>query len=357
MAPDAIMRMAFTSGTTGNPKGVTHSFETTLPAADILNGAMDVTEREVFLIYLPLGLNWGYLTLLQSIMAGAKAVLLDRFSGRAALELIDRERVTFIPSAPASIIAMLNDPELDRFDLRSLRVVITGGAACPVETIRAFRRRIPCQLIELYGMLETGFHTFTRFGDDPEAGAGTIGREAPRMQLRLIDEHGHDVPSGAEGEIAAKGPSVHLGYYKNPTANAELFTADGWFRTGDLGVREPSGNIRIVGRLKEMINRGGKKFFPREVEEILYTHPSVLHAAIVGVPDPRLGERNCLCVIPREGKRVSLPEMVAFLRDGVATYKLPEELEIFEEFPFTPTGKIQRHALTRQVLERRAHAQ
>ena len=357
MAPDAIMRMAFTSGTTGNPKGVTHSFETTLPAADILNGAMDVTEREVFLIYLPLGLNWGYLTLLQSIMAGARAVLLDRFSGRAALELIDRERVTFIPSAPASIIAMLNDPELDRFNLRSLRVVITGGAACPVETIRAFRRLVPCQLIELYGMLETGFHTFTRFGDDPEAVAGTIGREAPRMQLRLIDEHGHDVPPGAEGEIAAKGPSVHLGYYKNPTANAELFTADGWFRTGDLGVREPSGNVRIVGRLKEMINRGGKKFFPREVEEILYTHPSVLHAAIVGVPDPRLGERNCLCVIPREGKRVSLPEMVAFLRDGVATYKLPEELEIFEEFPFTPTGKIQRHALTRQVLERRAHAQ
>ena len=162
MAPDAVMRMAFTSGTTGNPKGVTHSFATTLPAARILNDAMSVTEREVFLIYLPLGLNWGFLTLLQSIMAGARAVLLDRFSGRAALELIERERVTFIPSAPASLIAMLNDPELERFDLSSLRVVITGGAACPVETIRAFRALIPGHLIELYGMLETGFHTFTR---------------------------------------------------------------------------------------------------------------------------------------------------------------------------------------------------
>jgi acyl-CoA synthetase (AMP-forming)/AMP-acid ligase II len=354
MASSDVMRMAFTSGTTGNPKGVTHSFDTTLPAADILNGTMDVTERDVFLIYLPLGLNWGYLTLLQSIMAGARAVLLDRFSGRAALELIERERVTFIPSAPASIIAMLNDPELSRFDLSSLRVVITGGASCPVETIRAFRARMPGQLIELYGMLETGFHTFTRFGDDPEAVAGSIGREAPRMQLRIIDEHGRDVPAGAGGEIAAKGPSVHLGYYKNPQANAELFTADGWFRTGDLGVRDPAGNVRIVGRLKEMINRGGKKFFPREVEEILYTHPSVLHAAIVGVPDPRLGERNCLCVIPRAGASVSLEEMVAYLRDGVATYKLPEELELFDEFPFTPTGKIQRHALTRQVLARRS---
>jgi acyl-CoA synthetase (AMP-forming)/AMP-acid ligase II len=354
MAPDAVMRMAFTSGTTGNPKGVTHSFDTTLPAARILNEAMHVTEREVFLIYLPLGLNWGYLTLLQSIMAGARAVLLDRFSGRAALELIERERVTFIPSAPASLIAMLNDPELGRFDLSSLRVVITGGAACPVETIRAFRARIPGHLIELYGMLETGFHTFTRFEDDPEAVAGTIGRPAPEMELRLIDEHGGDVPPGAEGEIAAKGPSVHLGYYKNPQANAELFTVDGWFRTGDLGVMEPSGSVRIVGRLKEMINRGGKKFFPREIEEILYTHPKVLHAAIVGVPDPRLGERNCLCVIPRPGAALSLEEVVAFLKGGVAAYKLPEEIEVFDEFPFTPTGKIQRHALTRQVLARRA---
>src|SRR5688572_17799355 len=355
MDANEVMRMAFTSGTTGNPKGVTHSFNTTLPAGRILNTAMRVTEREVFLIYLPLGLNWGYLTLVQSIMAGARAVLLDRFSGRAALEAIERERVTFIPSAPASLIAMLNDPELDRFDLRSLRVVITGGASCPVETIRTFRAKIPGHLIELYGMLETGFHTFTRFEDDPEEVAGTIGRPAEGMGLRIIDEHGNDVPPGAEGEIAAEGPSVHLGYHKNPTANAELFTPDGWFRTGDLGVMEPSGNVRIVGRLKEMINRGGKKFFPREIEEILYTHPRILHAAIVGVPDPRLGERNCLCVIPRAGAVApSLEEVVGFLGGSVATYKLPEEIELFEEFPFTPTGKIQRHALTRQVLARRA---
>jgi len=174
------------------------------------------------------------------------------------------------------------------------------------------------------------------------------------MGLRIIDGEGNDVPAGAEGEIACDGPSVHLGYHKNPAANAELFTRDGWFRTGDLGQGDASGNTRIVGRLKEMINRGGKKFFPREIEEILYTHPKILHAAIVGVPDPRLGERNCLCVIPRGDVNVSLDEMVAFLRGGVATYKLPEELELFSEFPFTPTGKIQRHALTRAVLSRRA---
>jgi acyl-CoA synthetase (AMP-forming)/AMP-acid ligase II len=173
------------------------------------------------------------------------------------------------------------------------------------------------------------------------------------MGLRLIDAHGRNVPPGAEGEIAAEGPSVHLGYHNNPTANAELFTADGWFRTGDLGQLDAAGNVRIVGRLKEMINRGGKKFFPREIEELLYTHPMILHAAIVGVPDPRLGERNCLCVLPREGASLSLAEVVDFLRDSIAVYKLPEEMEIFDDFPFTPTGKIQRHVLTRLVLDRR----
>jgi len=313
---------------------------------------MSVTEREVFLIYLPLGLNWGYLTLVQTVLAGARAVLLDQFSGRAALELIDRERITCVPTAPASIIAMLNEPDLDRFNHASLRVVITGGASCPIETIREFRARMHGHLIELYGMLETGFHTYTRLSDDPEAVTGTVGKPSSGMGLRLIDEHGRDVPAGAEGEIAADGPSVHLGYHKNPAANAELFTADGWFRTGDLGQLDAAGNVKIVGRLKEMINRGGKKFFPREIEEILYTHPKILHAAIVGVPDPRLGERNCLCVVPRQGERISLAEIVAFLKDGVATYKLPEMVEVFAELPFTPTGKIQRHVLVRQVLDR-----
>ncbi|OGL20918.1 MAG: hypothetical protein A3K12_17715 [Candidatus Rokubacteria bacterium RIFCSPLOWO2_12_FULL_71_19] len=353
LGADDVMRMAFTSGTTGNPKGVIHSHNTTLSACRNLNRDMDVSERDVFLIYLPLGLNWGYLTLVQAVLAGARAVLLDQFSGRAALELIDRERVTFIPTAPASIIAMLNEPDLGRFTLSSLRVVITGGASCPVETIREFRARMRGHLIELYGMLETGFHTYTRFSDDPEAVTGTVGKPSSGLGLRLIDEHGRDVPPGGAGEIAADGPSVHLGYHKNPTANAELFTADGWFRTGDLGQFDQAGNLKIVGRLKEMINRGGKKFFPREIEEILYTHPKILHAAIVGVPDPRLGERNCLCVIPRPGERISLEEIVAFLKDGVATYKLPEMVEVFEELPFTPTGKIQRHVLATQVLERR----
>ncbi|HYB57418.1 MAG TPA: AMP-binding protein [Alphaproteobacteria bacterium] len=355
MDANEVYRMAFTSGTTGNPKCVLHSFNTTLPAVRFMTRDMRASQDDVFLIYLPIGLNWGYLLLLQALMLGARAVLLDRFSGRAALELIERERVSFIGTAPASIIAMLNDPELERFDVSSLRVVITGGASCPVETLREFQRRMSGRIIELYGMLETGYHSYTRFEDDPERVNGTIGHCVEGMGLRLLDAQGNDVKPGEQGEIACFGPSVHLGYSDNAQANAEAFTADGWFRSGDLGeFADREGNVRIVGRSKEIINRGGKKFFPREVEEILYTHPKVLHAAIVGVPDPRLGERNCLCVVPKVGAEVSLAEFVDFLEGEVATYKLPERLEIFAELPFTPTGKLQRFILARQVQERDA---
>jgi acyl-CoA synthetase (AMP-forming)/AMP-acid ligase II len=304
------------------------------------------------LIWLPLGLNWGYLTLVQSVLAGARAVLLERFEAGAALDLIERERVTYIPTAPASLTAILQQPDIGRRDLTSLKYVVSGGASAPLETIRAWRRAAPGVLLELYGMLETGFHTYTRPEDDPERVAGSVGRAASHMGLRIVDADGRDLPPGTEGEICCDGPSVHLGYYENPAANAAAFAADGWFRTGDLGMIDGDGNLRIVGRLKEVINRGGKKFFPREIEEILYAHPKVLYAAIVGIPDARLGERNCLCLVPRPGTPPSLEELLAFLGDSVAAYKRPERLELFDQLPFTPTGKIQRHVLVREVLAR-----
>jgi len=389
MDADTVMRMAFTSGTTGNPKGVMHSHNTTLAAARILNGDLGLSADDVMMIWLPLGLNWGYLTLVQSVLAGAKAVLLDRFAPAAALDLIERERVTYIPTAPASLTAILAEPGLDRSDLSSLRIVVSGGASAPVETIRTWRRAVlaseasgqrghsevrahsasedarkraddtrpePGSLLELLGMLETGYQAYTRPGDDPERVAGSVGVPASHMGLRLVDSEGRDVPQGEEGEICCDGPSVHLGYHNNPSANAEAFLPDGWFRSGDLGMIDADGRLRIVGRLKEMINRGGKKFFPREIEEILYTHPQVLYAAIVGIPDARLGERNCLCLVPRPGEPPTLETITAFLGDSVATYKLPERLELFRQFPFTPTGKIQRHALVREVLARMSAA-
>jgi acyl-CoA synthetase (AMP-forming)/AMP-acid ligase II len=349
----AVMRMAFTSGTTGNPKGVMHSHETTLPAARILNHDLRLGPEDRMMIWLPLGLNWGYLTLVQAIMAGATAVLLERFSAKPALALLARERCTYVPTAPASLTALLQLPDMAGADLSALRLVVSGGASAPVETIRAWRAAAPGHLLELYGMLEDGFHTFTRQEDDPEEVAGSVGRVATAMGLRLLDPEGHDVPAGSEGEIAADGPSVHLGYHANPSANAEAFTPDGWFRTGDLGFIDTRGNLRISGRVKEMINRGGKKFFPREIEEVLYTHPGILYCAIVGLPDARLGERACLCIVPRPGEPVlDLAGVLEFLGDGFATYKLPERVVVLPELPFTPTGKIQRHKLAQAILAR-----
>jgi acyl-CoA synthetase (AMP-forming)/AMP-acid ligase II len=356
MDADTVMRMAFTSGTTGNPKGVMHSHNTTLAAGRILNGDLALGPDDVMLIWLPLGLNWGYLTLVQSILVGAKAVLLDRFRPATALDLIARERVTYIPTAPASLTSILQEPDLANRDLSSLRIVVSGGASAPVETIRAWRRAAPGVLLELLGMLETGYQTYTRPTDDPERVAGSVGRPASHMSLKLVDLDGREVARGAEGDICCDGPSVHLGYHNNPTANAEAFLPEGWFRSGDLGIIDGDGNLRIVGRLKEMINRGGKKFFPREIEEILYAHPQVLYAAIIGIPDSRLGERNCLCLVPRQGETPTLESLVAFLGTSVATYKLPERLELFAQFPFTPSGKIQRHALVREVMARMSAA-
>jgi fatty-acyl-CoA synthase len=353
---DTVMRMAFTSGTTGNPKGVMHSHNTTLAAARILNRDLGLDAEDAMMIWLPLGLNWGYLTLVQAVLAGAKAVLLERFRPAPALDLIERERVTYIPTAPASLTAILQEPDLSHRDLSSLRFVVSGGASAPVETIRAWRRAAPGGFLELYGMLETGFHTYTRPGDEPERVAGSVGHAASHMAVKIIDAAGAALPPGAEGEICGDGPSVHLGYHNNPAANAEAFGPDDWFRSGDLGFIDEDGNLRISGRLKEMINRGGMKFFPREIEEILYTHPKVLYAAIVGIPDPRLGERNCLCLVPKPGTPPTLDELNAFLGDSVATYKHPERLELFDELPFTPTGKIQRHVLVRAVSDRLARA-
>lgn len=354
MSPLEVMRMCFTSGTTGNPKGVLHCFNTTLWAAQLFNEQLGVTENEVMLGFLPVGLNWGYLNLVQSVMAGCRIVMIERFNAAAVLDLIDREKITYIPTPPAAIVALLNAPELAKHSLASLRIMITGGASAAVETIKAFQEAVPkAKLIELYGMLETGFHSITRPTDDPLKVNGTVGRCMPSMGLRIIDDEGRNVPHGEVGEIAALGPSVHIGYLNNPDANRDSFTADGWFRSGDLGqFVDADDNVRISGRKKEIINRGGKKYFPREIEELLYEHPKIMQVAVVGAPDPRLGERNCLCVVVKPGATLTLDEVTEFLKGRVADYKLPEQLVVMSEFPMTPTGKIRRPELVQRVGSR-----
>ena len=347
-----LCRTAFTSGTTGDPKAVLHLHNTTNCAARFANEIHRMGPDSVLLAFLPVGLNWGLLNVLQGIFAGCPVVLQEAFDAEQALQLIERERVTHFCCAPAHLVALLGVPDLGRFDLSSLQMITTGGASCPIEVIRAVRARLPGHLLELYGMLECGFQSHTTVEDDPEAVCGLVGRPLPQIGIRIVDDDGQDCASGMPGEILTYGPSVTIGYYNNPEANAKSFSPDGWFATGDIGVIDAQGYLKIVDRKKELIIRGGTNIYPREIEEVLYRHPKVREAAAIGIPDPLLGERVCAAIVLKPGETLSFAELTAFLKDKIATYKLPEFLEVLDTLPHTPTGKAQKGPLRAIVLER-----
>lgn len=349
---DDLVRVAFTSGTTGDPKAVLHLHNTTNSAVRFANRGHGITRDSVVLVFLPAGMNWGLLNVLQALDAGCALIMMDVFDAVDAMRLIEREHVTYFCCAPAHLVAMLHSPDIARFNLSSLRTVVTGGASCPIEVIRAFRTHLRGDLLELYGMLETGFQSWTRPTDDVEAVCGTCGAPIAEVQSKILDEHDQECPTGAVGEILSRGPSITIGYYNNPDANARSFTADGWFRTGDLGTFDAQGLLRIVGRKKEMIIRGGANIYPREIEEVLYQHPDIMDAAVIGIPDARLGERTCACIVPRAGRTIGFDDVVGFLRPKIATYKLPEIVEIMSELPRTPTGKIQKEPLRALILRK-----
>jgi acyl-CoA synthetase (AMP-forming)/AMP-acid ligase II len=346
-----LSRTAFTSGTTGDPKAVLHLHNTTNCAARFVNEGHRIGSDSVMLAFLPVGLNWGLLNVLQAVFAGCAIVLQEVFDAEQALALIERERVTHFCCAPAHLVSMLNTPNLARYDLSSLQVMTTGGASCPIEVIREVRARLPGHLLELYGMLECGFQSHTALDDDPEEVCGLVGRPLRQMGIRVVGDDGHDCAPGTAGEILTYGPSVTIGYYNNPDANARSFSADGWFATGDIGILDAKGYLKIVDRKKELIIRGGANIYPREIEEVLYQNPKVLEAAAVGIPDPRLGERVCACVVLRPGESLPFEELIAFLKDKIATYKLPEFLRLLDALPRTPTGKVQKGPLRDIVLE------
>jgi len=345
-----LARVLFTSGTTGDPKAVMHTHNTTACACLFQNRDYGIGRDSALLLFLPVGLNWGFFNTLQAIQAGCKLVYMDTFRPEEALRLIESERITHFGTAPAGLSALLNVANFARYDLSSLKAVTTGGASCPIELIRQWRAHVPGHLLELYGMAEAGAQSCTLLSDDPEAVCGTVGKPAREMGMKIVDERGAEVPTGCIGEILSIGPSIMIGYYNNPDANARSFTADGWFHTGDLGVLDQRGYLRIVGRRKEMIIRGGANIYPREIEEVLFQHPKILDAAVIGIPDARLGERTCACVVPRPGETLAFADIVAFLRDKIATYKLPERVEIVKELPRTPTGKVQKAVLRERVL-------
>ena len=349
---NALQRSAFTSGTTGDPKAVLHIHNTSNYMCWVLNDGQRITADSVLLTFLPAGLNWGLGCVCQALFAGCTLVFQDIFRAEETLALIEREKVTHFCCAPAHLIALLHVPAFDKYDLSSLEMSMTGGASCPIEVIREVQARLPGKLLEMYGMLEVGSQSQTTYDEDPEAVCGLVGKAQPGMQLKAIDDKGNDCPPGVAGEVLTRGPSVMIGYYNNPEANKNSFSGDGWFHTGDVGIFDERGYLKIVGRTKEMIIRGGANIYPREIEEALYEHPRVRDAAVVGVPDARLGERVCACIVTKDGEPMTFEEVIEFLRRRVATYKLPENVLMLTDLPRTPTGKVQKTPLRKIALEK-----
>ncbi|PZS30406.1 MAG: hypothetical protein DLM61_10800 [Pseudonocardiales bacterium] len=352
--PDAndVMRIAFTSGTTGDPKAVLHTHNTTIFTNRRQNEQWGITAQSRLLVLLPVGLNVGLFAIIQTCVAGATAILMDQFDAGDALALIERERITTFLVAPTALIALLNHPSLSDRDVTSLQLVQTGGASTPMQVLREANTRLGCPVVDVYGMLESGWTSCTCASEPFEEWVGTVGRPHPWLQVRILDPDGTDFPPGAQGEITKTGPSICVGYFRNSAKNAESWTADGWFRSGDLGSIDAQGRLRITGRTKDMIIHGGANIWPRELEELLHLHPRVLDVTVIGVPDDYFGENVCACVIPHPETEIDLQDVIDFLRGQVAKYKLPQRLELFDEFPTGPTGKIAKQVLRDQVARR-----
>jgi non-ribosomal peptide synthetase component E (peptide arylation enzyme) len=265
--------------------------------------------------------------------------------------LIERERVTWIPAVPATVINWLNHPARTKHDLSSIRTLAVGGSRLNPEPARAALRAFGPSLVQVFGMAE-GLLCATRAGDAEDVVVETQGRPVSADdEVRIVGDDGRDVPPGEIGELICRGPYTIRGYYRAADHNRVAFTEDGFYRTGDMVRRHPSGNLVVEGRKKDLINRGGEKISAEEVENLILAHPSVLNVAIVAMPDPVMGERACAFVVPRPGATLTLPELSRFLVDErrVAKFKVPERLEVRDRLPMTAVGKISKKDLREEA--------
>ncbi len=341
--PDETAIILYTSGTTGQPKGAELSHCNLLLNARLSDTMYPRADHDVHLITLPLFHSFGQTVQMNSgLYNRATLVLLPRFTPDAAFSAMERENVTFFAGVPTMYWALLKHPGADRYDLekiaRHLRLCISGGAAMPVEVMRAFEDKFRVKILEGYGLSETSpVATFNRL--DRESKPGSIGLPVWGVSVRIVNPDDQDVGTNELGEIVIRGHNVMKGYYKRPEATAEAMR-NGWFHTGDIGQRDEDGYIYIVDRVKDMIIRGGFNVYPREIEEVLMTHPAVSLAAVIGVPHERHGEEVKAFVILKEGAQLTEAELVAWCKENMADYKYPRHIEFRTTLPMTATGKI-----------------
>jgi fatty-acyl-CoA synthase len=351
--PDQLYNIQFTSGTTGLPKGATLTHFNLVNNGYFVGECMRLTPDDRLCIPVPLYHCFGMvLGVLAAMTHGAASVFPgEAFDPLSVLEAVMRERCTALHGVPTMFIAELGHERFREFDLGSLRTGIMAGAPCPIAVMRRVLEEMHMPEVTIcYGMTETSPVSFQTLTDDPvEKRVTTVGRIHPHVQVKIIDEDGKVTPRGVPGELLTRGYSVMRGYWNEPERTREALDEGGWMHTGDLGVLDDEGYCNIVGRVKDMIIRGGENIYPREIEEFLYRHPAVLDVAVVGVPDSRYGEAVCACIRIREGAMLSAEDVQQFCREQIAHYKVPHYVRFVDSFPLTVTGKVQKYLIREQL--------
>jgi long-chain acyl-CoA synthetase len=350
-AADDTAVILYTSGTTGTPKGAELTHANLKANVDVVVGLLSLGPDDIVLGALPMFHVFGQTCGLNAAIAGGACLtLVPRFDPAKALAIIERDRVSVFEGVPTMYSALLHDPAAETTDVSSLRMCVSGGAALPVEVLRGFEERFGCTVLEGYGLSETSpVASFNH--PDRERLPGSIGTAVRGVELRLIDDDGAEVGAGEVGEIAVRGHNVMKGYWRRPEATAEAIDADGWFKTGDLARVDDQGRYFIVDRKKEMIIRGGYNVYPREIEEVLYEHPAVREAAVIGIPHPELGEEIAAVVSLKPGAEATPEQLREHVKEQVAAYKYPRHVWAVDELPKGPTGKILKREITPPAQE------
>jgi fatty-acyl-CoA synthase len=348
------INIQFTSGTTGNPKGATLTHRNVVNNARHIAMAMRLTEADSLCIPVPLYHCFGMvLAVLACVAVGAQMVFPgEAFDAAATLAAVSEERCTALHGVPTMFIAELDHPDFDKFDLSALRTGIMAGSPCPIETMKRVVARMHLSEITIaYGMTETSPVSFQSSTTDPlEKRTSTVGRIQPHLEAKVVDEMGQTVPVGTTGELWTKGYSVMLGYWDDESRTRESIV-DGWMRTGDLATIDAEGYCNIVGRLKDMLIRGGENVYPREIEEFLFRHPKIQSVQVFGVPDAKYGEEVCAWIVVRPGERMTEDEVREYCRGQIAHYKVPRYIRFVDDMPMTVTGKVQKFVMREQMIE------
>ena len=352
---DDPVNIQFTSGTTGSPKGATLTHHNILNNGYFVSAAQALGEDDRICVPVPLYHCFGMVMAnLAAVTHGAAMVFpSDAFDPLETLRTVEAERCTSLYGVPTMFIGQLQHPEFDRFDLSSLRTGIMAGSPCPVEVMKQVIEKMHMRHVTIaYGMTETSpVSTQTSVDDAFDRRVSTVGRVQPHLEVKIVDENGCIAPVGVAGEFCTRGYSVMRGYWGDPEKTAEAVDESGWMHTGDLAAMDADGYFNIVGRIKDMVIRGGENLYPREIEEFLYRHPKIADVQVFGVPDDKYGEELCAWIRLSEGETADAGEIVEFCRDRISHNKIPRYVRFVDSFPMTVTGKVRKFVMRERMIE------